>query len=289
MRKKEPTLAIKLPARATLWYLGVSVITKGTGILTTPIFTRILSSEDYGSFALYMSLIGVGSVICSAVSSGSAVYKGMSKSRENVGEYLRAVLLLTLSFSILICLLLFAFSSFFRLKRIFYLPLSLQLLCDGVTALMLSADKFRYKYKTVAAVSLISAVLPPVLSVVLLVNTDFGYTVRIFSLLLVSLGVAVFSLIRIMKASSDGQTRIRTSSAMIKRAAGYTRPMLPHAISSAVTSQADKLIISSLMGAAALWWAAPMVARWMGDPMAELPLKAVAPAVFFVSVLSVAV
>ncbi len=251
MQKNPGIPNIKLPAKATLWYLGVSIISKGIGILTTPIFTRILTTEGYGEFTLYMSLLGFGSVICSAISSGSSIYNGLAKSGGNSGRFLKTVLLLSIGFSVSICLLLFAFLPFFELDRIFYLPLSLQLLCDGVTAVALSSAKFRYEYKAVTVISLINAVLPPLISVILLKLTDFGYPVRIFSLLLVSLGVAIYSLIRIVKADRPDNRQLIDRS-MIKMALVYTLPMLPQAISGAVTAQADKLIISSKMGPSAL-------------------------------------
>ena len=68
---------LKLPARATLWYMSAAVIGKGVSFLSTPFFTRLMSGEEYGTFTLYITLLGVASVICSAVYSGSGVYRAL--------------------------------------------------------------------------------------------------------------------------------------------------------------------------------------------------------------------
>ena len=230
-----------------MWYILTSAVTKGIGVITTPIFTRLLSGEEYGGFALYMTLLGGASVICSAFNSGSALYKGLKENETEKESYLRATLLSSTLFSLLICLLLFTFSPFLELKLVFYIPLSLQLLCDGITAVFLSSARFYYKYRAVAAVGIISAALPPLISVGLLTRSELGYSVRIYSLLLVSIFVALYSLMRLLKYKGLTDKKI-----FLKEAAKNSLPMLPHSISSALTAQADKLIISSLLGTVAL-------------------------------------
>ena len=67
---------INTPARASLWYVLTSVITKAIGLFVTPIFTRVLSSAEYGSYTLYMSCLGLFSVISTAAFSAGVIYRG---------------------------------------------------------------------------------------------------------------------------------------------------------------------------------------------------------------------
>lgn len=250
MIKKDKKGLVKLPAKASVWYLAVSLISKGIGVITTPLFTRLLDGDAYGQFALYMTLLGIGSVVCSAFNSGSGLYRGLRKNEKKKQEYVKATLVVSIAVSLLLCLLLFAFSPFFELKKVYFIPLSLQLLCDGITAVLLSSERYYYKYKTIAAVSIASAVLPPLISIFILMNGGAGYSVRIYSLLFVSIFVAIFSLIRILRKT--GENNIKPIGSLVREAIIFTLPMLPHSVSSALTAQADKLIISSLLGATAL-------------------------------------
>lgn len=241
---------IKLPARASIWYLAVSIIAKGVSVLTTPFFTRLLDGEEYGQFALYMTLLGGGSVICSAFNSGSALYNGLRKSDNEKERYLKATLTVSVASSLLFCLFLFTLSPFLEINRVILLPLSIQLLCDGIVAVLLGAEKYYYRYKTVATVSIATAVLPPLISIIILMNGNYGYSVRIYSLLFISMLTAIFALIRLLRAR--GGEKKKTSVLLIKEVVKFSSPMLPHSVLTAVTNQADKLIITALMGAAAL-------------------------------------
>ena len=45
---------MSLPAKASIWYMLCSVLQKGISVITTPIFTRILSTEQYGLVSIYL-------------------------------------------------------------------------------------------------------------------------------------------------------------------------------------------------------------------------------------------
>ena len=48
-------VGISVPVKASLWFAICSAMQKGIDLLCTPIFTRILSPEEYGVYAVYQS------------------------------------------------------------------------------------------------------------------------------------------------------------------------------------------------------------------------------------------
>ena len=52
---KEKYGALSLPVKASLWYTVCNVINKGLALLSTPIFTRIMTEEQYGTFSVFQS------------------------------------------------------------------------------------------------------------------------------------------------------------------------------------------------------------------------------------------
>ncbi len=245
MKIKDIKEKVKLPAVASAFYLAASFAGKAVSALTTPFFTRILSSEEYGEFAEYISLLGAITLICSVLTSGSTVYKGLRDHGSDRREYLNGILRVYMALSIVICILLFTFSRFLGVKRHLLLPLSVQILCDGISALALTNLRFDYKYKEATLITVFSAVMPPVISIPVIMTAGGGYLVRIYSLLFVSICTAVYSLIRIWKRS-------KAKSETIKYIMRSTLPMLPQGISNALAIQADKLILAAIMGTAAL-------------------------------------
>ena len=246
MKIKDVVGGIKLPARASGWYLGASVIGKLAGVITTPIFTRLINKEDYGRFTLYMTLLGAATVICSAFCSGSAVYKGLKDFSGDKEKYLTAVLWTTLGFSVLICTLLFAFSPFWDLNPWLFIPLSLQIFCDVISAIVITKARFYYKYKEVTLLTLCTSLLSPLISALIMWIFGGNYAIRIYVMLFLSLFVAAFSLFTILKA------RTRVDRKIIEYTVRSSAPLLPHTLSSALLGQSDKFIIIALMGAESL-------------------------------------
>ena len=246
MKIRELIKRIKLPARASIYYLTASAVGKLVSFVITPFATRLLSEEDFGQFSLYMAILGASSILCSAITSGSAIYKGLKDHNGRRKGYLRVVLGINLVFSLSICLLLLTFMPFLKLKRFLLIPMALQILCDGIVAIAMSEKRFDYKYKTVTAVAVISAVLPPVMAIIILNRWGGGYVVRIYALLFVSLCLASYSLRKIIKTKEKGEHG--TAKYVIRSSAA----LLPNSISGALSIQADKLFITALMGAAAL-------------------------------------
>ena len=46
---------LPIPVKAALWYTICSIVQKSLSFLVTPIFTRIMSKEDYGLYTVYNS------------------------------------------------------------------------------------------------------------------------------------------------------------------------------------------------------------------------------------------
>ncbi len=237
---------IKLPAKASAWYIASGILGKACAIVTTPFFTRILSKEQYGVFNLYMTVLAGATVICSSFNSGSPIYKGLAHFKSKAGGFIKSALRVSLGFSTLICILLLTFSRFFGLKTGLMAVLAAQLLCDSILGIFYSAARFRYDYREVCALSVISYILPSALALTVLIATKIRIGLRIYTLLAVSICLAVYAIIRIMrmKGKPEGE--------MIRYAARGGLPLLPHSISSSLTSQADKLTVTALLGAEAL-------------------------------------
>ena len=237
---------VKLPARASIWYLGASAIAKAIGFLVTPFFTRMISGQAYGELTVYLTLVGIGSICCSAITGGNAIYMGIRQSKEDEGSFLRSALLVSVLSSLAFCTVLFAFSSFWAVKRQLMIPLVIQILCDGIIAVFTARQKFFYRYKEIALMMTASSVLPAVLTLALLKIVNGKFSVRIYSLLAISLGLAIYSLVKIL--GKQGRVKRRLCILHLKTAL----PLIPHSTSTAISSQGDKLIITHFLGTVAL-------------------------------------
>ena len=238
--------SIKLPARASIWYLGASATAKAVGFIITPFFTRMISGQAYGELTLYLTLLGVASVSCSAVNTGSAIYTEIQRNENDKGSFLRSSLVVSVLFSTLFCLLLFTFWRFLPIDAHLIIPLSIQIICDGIVAVAMSSAKFSYRYKEVTFVSIFTSVIPAIITLALLKIVNGRFRVRVYSLLAISICLSIYSVIKIFK--SEGKVNKKMCSSLLRTAL----PLMPQSISTALSGQADKLIITHFLGAIAL-------------------------------------
>ena len=238
---------IKVPAKASMWYVGASVLTKATGLLFTPIFTRILTGEEYGAYSLYMSYLGFFSLICAAGFSAGVIYKGFQDFSTKKEVFLSASLGFSVCFSSTICILLFAFSGVFGILPELSLILCFQLILDSAVGLSLMQKRYFYKYRAVTLVCVFESLAAPLFSLSLLFGTELGFAAKLWGLLIPALIACSPLVIGIMKKSLRlFDKEIWTY--LFKR----SLPLFPSALSGAFSSSIASFVLVKIMGNSAL-------------------------------------
>ena len=113
MENAKRQITLRVPAKATVWYVGSGALARGIGALTTPIFTRLLTPEEYGLYPLYNSWIGVLSILITLEVTGNAIYRGYQNHSDAKDEFTSAALGLIGVLFVAFCSLYFAFYNFF--------------------------------------------------------------------------------------------------------------------------------------------------------------------------------
>ena len=66
-------------AKAAIWFTICSFMQKAMNIVTIPIFTRLMSTEQYGQFTVYRSWLEILTVLTTLRLNYSVFNKGMSE------------------------------------------------------------------------------------------------------------------------------------------------------------------------------------------------------------------
>jgi len=233
---------LRLPAKATAYHIATSVIIKAIGILSTPIFTRLLSESEYGSYSFFVAVLGIASSISSAVYSGGILYGAFGSLSKN--GVCKSAFSLSLILNAVICILSFAFLA---KQPLLILLLFLQLCCDSLIGIYSVRAKHSYDYTTSCALALFAALGSTLLSLILVEGAEAGYLGRIYGTLIASLLVAFTILPKVIF-----RTKISLRSPEAKYVADNAIPFIPHAFASSVITQADKLIVAYFIGSRAL-------------------------------------
>lgn len=247
--KRLPTL--RIPAKASVWYIGSSAISRLIGALGTPVFTRLLSPEEYGLYPLYNSWLGIFSVVITLEITGAAIYRGLQRHTEDTDTFISATLGLILSL----------FSGFTLIYLAFKAPINrLTGLGTGITLLMLlqiagatvlslytAKARFEYKYRSVALINILSSALIPLLAVAIIKTTEIRAQSRIIAS---SITVALMSLPVLLSVITTSRRLFSAEiwSYLLKR----SLPLLPHYLAMTLILKVGEIGVSRLYGSSAL-------------------------------------
>ena len=74
---------IKAPVKASLWFLICGFLQKGISMITTPIFTRVMTDVEYGRFSVYNSWLSIVQIIVSLNLAAGVYTRGLVKNENN--------------------------------------------------------------------------------------------------------------------------------------------------------------------------------------------------------------
>lgn len=97
----------------TMIYIVSTIFVQGASVLFAPVYTRLLSTENYGYSAIYLSIVNIISIICGLQTHGTLVVKRSELDHEEYKEYCSNVLELSLAGGV-VCLLIIPFCGFLK-------------------------------------------------------------------------------------------------------------------------------------------------------------------------------
>lgn len=246
--KKEKKL--KLPAKAALWYIASSAVSRGVTLLFTPIFTRVLTAAEYGLYTLFSSWLTILTIPATFEIASSVFMRASQRHREDRATLRSSALITILGLNALFCALYFLFLHLFphfsapRGKLAVFI--FLQIALNSVLNVYLSDAKFSYRSRCVFLINAVLGIFTATLSLILIEKTAAPEWARIISQITVSLGVCIPLLFIIFK---DG---FKISFPYVKELLTSSVTLLPHYLALAVISKADKLVLGAAFGADAL-------------------------------------
>lgn len=217
----------------------------------TPIFTRLLSPDEFGIYSLYVSLMGIFTVLTTFEISGSVTYRGLAKfESEGAAEYISSALgaIFTLNIGSLALYIIFRnyFNDITSLSTPLTVFLFLQVFLNAAMGLYFAEKRYSGEYKTVALINIGMGALSPVLAL-LFIYLGSGGESRIIAPLISS---ALFGIPVIYSILKKGQ-RIFWGAAW-RFLFKITLPMLPHYLALSLIAQVDKIIIARTLGEGAV-------------------------------------
>lgn len=100
---------LALPAKASLWFMLMSVMQKGIQFLITPVYTRLLTTEEYGYYSIYVTWQSILMIIATLNLSAGVFYNGMMKFENDRKTFISSMQGLANVCTITVFVIIFAF------------------------------------------------------------------------------------------------------------------------------------------------------------------------------------
>ena len=233
-----------------MWYIASSAIARAIGALGTPIFTRLLTPEEYGLYPLYGSWLSVFSVIITLELTGAAMYRGLQRHGTEKDDFISAVLGLILTLFVVFCAIYAIFGNFINsftgLQPSITRLMLAQILASAVLSLYTARARFEYKYKVVALLNVLSAIFSPAVAIVL-IRLGLRAEARIYGSSLTLAVIALPIIVAMLRRSTKLYSRKKWLY-LLRRAV----PLLPHYFSMTLILKIAEITVSRIHGGEAL-------------------------------------
>lgn len=239
-----------IQVKASLWFLICSFLQKGISMITTPIFTRLMNTSEYGNFNVFNSWLGIVTIFVS-LNLGWGVYtQGLIKFDKERDIFSSSLQSLTLFLTIVWTGIYLLFRNFwnklFSLTTVQMLAMLVMIWTSAAFNFWASEQRIYFKYRLLVIITLLVSIGKPVLGIVLVKNASDKVTARILSLLLIEI---IFYSWCFFAQIFKG--RCIYSSKFWKYAVLYNIPLIPHYLSQTVLNNADRIMINNMEGEAA--------------------------------------
>lgn len=239
---------LPLPAKASFWFLICSFLQKAISTITTPIFTRLLSVSEYGQYSIFNSWLQILTpIICLNLFSG--VYsQGIVKFESDRNRFSSSLqglcLTLSLIWFLVYCLIKDFWNSLFSLNTTQLISMFIIIWVTASFNFWSMDQRVDFKYKNLVLLTLISSILQPIVSIILIVNSEDKVTARIVGIAIVQLVLYIGTFIYQMIKGKTFFSRRYWSYAL-----KFNVPLLPHYLSLTLLSSSDRIMISNMVGA----------------------------------------
>lgn len=238
---KSSTIQLK----ASIWFLICSFLQKGISFITTPIFTRLLSTTEYGQYNVFNSWMSIITIFVTLQLCAGVYEQGLVKFDYDRGKFISSLqglnFTLCLIWSVVYLLFHDFWNNLFKLSTPQMLAMLLMIWLAAVFSFWSVEQRVIYNYKRLILLTIIVSIIKPLIGILLVTNAQNKVLARIFGILIVDLicysGLFFVQMYR-------GKNFF--SAKYWKYALLFNIPLLPHYLSQVILSTSDRIMISRL-------------------------------------------
>ncbi len=232
--------------KSGVWYTLANFLMRSIGFITTPIFTRMLTHEDFGIYNNYVSWLTISTIFIT-LNLESTFISARYDYEDKFDEYVLSMLALSttsaLSWIAIINIFQTFFSNFFQLDSTYINVMIVYLLFLPAINMYQARERYYFEYKKSVMTSLIVSFGTAITSVVLVCSMNNRLFGRVIGSALptIMVGVVLYFVIVIRGK--------KVNPSYWKYALAICLPYIPHLLSLNLLNSMDRVMITRICGA----------------------------------------
>lgn len=248
---KRKYIDMPIALKASLWATICGFSQKGLSLLTTPIFTRLLTTEQYGQVTLYLSWLNIFTIICTLNVTYGGFHNGMVKYPDKREQYTSSTLFLTTVMTSIWCVLYLIFhdyiNSFTGLSTLFTLLIFAEIVTKSSLDIWTVRQRYDFKYRELTIITMLTVISTPLIGIIGVYNAQGEGKVlaRVLSFVVVYAIVGLIIYAVLLKKGKQLICKEYWGFTL-----GFNLPLIPHYLSQTVLHQADRVMINNMCSTA---------------------------------------
>lgn len=234
--------------KSAIAYMFASFVQQGISFIITPLFTRLMSTSEYGTVTVYNSWVEMVATMAT-LSLYSGIFNVGMVDYENKRDSFTSALLGLSNIATIIVMSVFyvcsiVFPEWIGLSPSLVFLMLLYFIFYPATRFWIARQRFEYKYKMLTFVTILSALLSPIvgLMAVLLSNLNLGVA-RLWGSNSVIISIGIIFYIHIVKKDKHIFDKKIWKYALV-----FSLPLVPHYLAMHVLAASDKVMIQNYSG-----------------------------------------
>lgn len=235
----------KQALKAGIAYTISSFLISGMSFLTTPIFTRILSQNDFGNYNNFISWLNILTIIVTLKASASFI-SARYEYEKDFNKYVYSIMVLTTIITLVVMIIVNVsrtfFVSFFGMNLIYINIMFLYICFYEFINIYQIREQFYFRYNNYIGLGLVVSITTAICSVILIYVIDDKLKGRIlgYTIPAIVIGMVVF----ISFAFKYRSINLK----YWKYALPLAIPFIPHLLSLTLLNSVDRIMITEICG-----------------------------------------
>lgn len=232
-------------AKIAVWYVIANIVTKGFAMLSTPIFTRLMSQSEYGQFSTFTSWESIIMILVTldlTTSISRAKYDFEGRMNEYISSILVCSNIVTFMAYFIVELNHNFFENLFSIDMTYIRMLFVYLLFVPAFEYLQCKHRIYRKYKFFVIFSIGSTVIRTLISIFLVLILNDKLLGRMCGYMI---PMIIFNFILWISIITNGK---KVSLDCIKYACRISIPLIPHVLSGIVLGSSDRIMITHFCG-----------------------------------------